>query len=347
MTPYQNNLKTKILEKKYERVWVKHISFLGFGLGLFGLFAYLSGVEGFSRLRHLQLIPLGGALLATLGITGSIAVRWGTLANAVGGKRVARWLDYYHYFIINRVLGFVLPKDITDLVGRSVWLKQSHGLSLSRAGASVVLDRLFDAMTLTMFLVASLPYWLRWVNAAVGIVLMVGFCIVVGFLLFSRHKPLLSGVEWLMNGALWLIYRVPWFRKRPSNLVLNLNLIDRSVVLRAYLFSVTKFVCVAGRMVFFAVALTVPISPMLLVLCTPVGQLTYLFAFTPGGLGIFEAGWIGILSLGGVKMEHAMTFVVGQRILTIIMIAILAILSQIIYVSRRCLSQSIQSKTNT
>lgn len=105
-------------------------------------------------------------------------------------------------------------------------------------------------------------------------------------------------------------------------------------MLRAYLFSVTKFGCTAGRMVFFAVALSVPISPMLIVLCTPVGQLTYLFAFTPGGLGIFEAGWIGILSLGGVGTGHAMTFVVGQRILTIILIGILATFSQILYMVR-------------
>lgn len=319
-----------MLEQKYERGWVKHISFLGFGLALFGLFVYINGVEGFSRLRQLELIPLGGALLATIGITGSIAGRWGTLTNAVCGSRVARWLDYYHYFIINRALGFIFPKDITDLVGRSVWLKQLHGLSLPQAGASVVFDRLFDVISATMFLLASLPYWLGWVNAAAGIVLMLGFATVVGGLLFVGHRLLLTGGEWLMNRGFWLIHRVPWLRKCSSNL-LNLSLLDRGVVLQAYLLSLIKFGCTAGRLVLFAVALNVPIAPMLILLCTPVGQLTYLFAFTPGGLGIFETGWFGILRIGGVTTEHAMTFVVGQRILTVILIGILAIFSQILY----------------
>lgn len=310
--------------------WTKHIFFLAIGLLLFGFFVYLNGAESFSQLGQLQLIPLGGALLATLGITGSIAGRWGTLGNAICGSRVASWLNYYHYFIINRALGFILPKDVTDLVGRSVWLKQLHGLSLPQAGASVVFDRLFDVISATMFLLASLPYWLGWVSAAAGIVLMLGFATVVGGLLFVGHRPLLTGGEWLMNRGFWLIHRVPWLRKCSSNL-LNLSLLDRGVIIRAYLFSLIKFSCTAGRLVLFAVALSVPISPMLILLGTPVGQLAYLFAFTPGGLGIFEAGWFGILRIGGVTTEHIMIFVVGQRILTVILVGILAIFSQILY----------------
>lgn len=333
MLPCQGNLKTKTLEKKIARGWVKHVFPLGIGLALFGLFVYLNGLEGFSQLVHLQLIPLGGALLATLGITGSIAGRWGTLANAVCGSRVAPWLDYYHYFIINRALGFVLPKDVTDLVGRSMWLKRSHGLSLSQSGASVVLDRLFDAMSMAMFLLATLPYWLGWVNALVGIGLMLGFATVIGGLLFVAHGPVLTGVAWMMNTGLKLIHRLPWFRKRSLNM-LNLTFLRREVVLMAYLFSLTKFAFTAGRLVLFALALSVPITPSIILLGTPLGQLTYLFAFTPGALGIFEAGWFAILSIGGVTADHAMTFVVGQRIMTIILIGIIATFSQILYMLR-------------
>lgn len=76
------------------------------------------------------------------------------------------------------------------------------------------------------------------------------------------------------------------------------------------------------------------ISPTVILLGTPAGQLTYLFAFTSGGLGIFEAGWFAILRLGGVTMEHVIIFVVGQRILTIILIGILATFSQLLYMLR-------------
>jgi uncharacterized membrane protein YbhN (UPF0104 family) len=96
-----------------------------------------------------------------------------------------------------------------------------------------------------------------------------------------------------------------------------------------------KFVFTAGRLILFAITLNIPISPSLILLGTPIGQLTYLFAFTPGGLGIFEAGWIGILKLANVKTDYAMAFVVGQRVLTVITIGILALLSQAVFVARR------------
>jgi uncharacterized membrane protein YbhN (UPF0104 family) len=105
-------------------------------------------------------------------------------------------------------------------------------------------------------------------------------------------------------------------------------------VQRVYLFSLFKFGCTTGRLVLFALTLNVPISPTLILLGTPVAQLTYLFAFTPGGLGIFEAGWLAILILGGVSWDHAMIFVVGQRILTVILVGLLAVLSQFLYMGR-------------
>ena len=77
-----------------------------------------------------------------------------------------------------------------------------------------------------------------------------------------------------------------------------------------------------------------PISPLLIILGTPLGQLSYLFAFTPGGLGIFEAGWLAILKIGGITTEQALIFVVGQRILTVIFIGILALISHILYILR-------------
>jgi uncharacterized membrane protein YbhN (UPF0104 family) len=36
-------------------------------------------------------------------------------------------------------------------------------------------------------------------------------------------------------------------------------------------------------------------------------------AVTPGGLGLFDAGWYGVLLLGGVPNQEALTFVIAQR----------------------------------
>lgn len=313
---------------------VKHLFLLGVGLSLVGLLIHLGGVQSLRQLIQLRPIPLLGALLATLGITIAIAFRWGTLANALGGGRVAAWPDYYHYFIVGRALGFVLPKDVIDLGSRTVWLNQCHSLALPKASASVVLDRLSDVLSILVFLLAALPYWLGWVQAPVGIGLMLGTATVIGGLLFVAYRPMLTGALWLLNRGLRLVNQMPWFRKRSLE-TLDATGLDRGMVLRVYLFGLAKFSFTAARLVFFAMALSLPISPTLILLGAPLGQLSYLFAFTPGGLGIFEAGWFAILVLGEVTAEHATAFIVGQRVLTMFLIAILVLISQVLYVLRR------------
>jgi uncharacterized membrane protein YbhN (UPF0104 family) len=45
----------------------------------------------------------------------------------------------------------------------------------------------------------------------------------------------------------------------------------------------------------------------------PITQLSLILAVTPGGLGLFDAGWYGVLLLGGVPNQEALTFVIAQR----------------------------------
>ena len=314
--------------------WVEHLFLLGVGLALVALLIHLGGVESLRRLTQVRPVPLFGTLLATFGITSAIAFRWGTLANALGGDRVAAWPDYYHYFIVGRGLGFVLPKDVIDLGSRTVWLNRRHNLTLPKASASVVLDRLSDVLVIMIFLLATLPYWLGWVQSSVAIGLMLGMAILVGGLLIVAYRPLGTGAVWLLNRGLRLVNYLPWLRERSLE-PLNVTGLDRGTVLRVYLFGLVKFGFTAARLVLFAMALSLPISPVLILLGIPLGQLSYLFAFTPGGLGIFEAGWFAILVLGGVAEGDATTFVVGQRVLTMILIAILVLCSQIFFTLRR------------
>ena len=81
------------------------------------------------------------------------------------------------------------------------------------------------------------------------------------------------------------------------------------------------------RLILFAKALNLSIASLLIFLATPVGQFAYLFSFTPGGLGIFEAGWFGILTYGGgVNPQSVSMFVVGQRFLTILLVSVIFII---------------------
>ncbi|MDA2936967.1 flippase-like domain-containing protein [Acidobacteria bacterium AH-259-A15] len=301
----------------------------------------MGGADIWSQFKHWRLLPLVGAMVATLGITGATVVRWRTILNTLSGSQMTSWVDYFHYLIIGRALGFILPKDVADVGSRALWLSQLHGLPISHASASVVLDRLLDVFVSCLFLVATLPFWVGWIKAPVSIGLMGALAIILGLFLFFGYNSLVTGLSWLWDRRLRLVHAFPWPRKYRLDLP-SMSDLDRGVLLRIYLFSLVKFVCTSARLFLFSLALGLPISWTLILLGTPVGQFAYMFAFTPGGLGIFEAGWFAILRLGGVETEDAAAFVVGQRILTLVLIGILALLSQILYMLRRYLLWPVQ-----
>jgi uncharacterized protein (TIRG00374 family) len=312
---------------------LKHLLSLAIGLTLIGLLIAFGGSDNLKQLDTVHLAPLAVAFILTLGINTAIAGRWGIFANNLAGRRVAGWLDYAHYFLISRALGFILPKDVTDLGSRALSLNQIHHMSLTRASASVLLDRVADILIAGMFTLAVLPFWLNWWSPQTTLLVMVGvaLCSVITLLLaqhwLSRH------MVWMYNNSLLLIHRLPLLRKR-SPMLLETTSLSGQTIFHAYLFSLLKFSCTAGRMVYFALALGLSIPASLLILGTPLGQVSYLFSFTPGGLGIFEAGWFAILTFGEVAPAEIATFVVGQRVLTLAIILFLALCSQIVYTLR-------------
>jgi len=318
--------------------FLKHVVLLAIGLLLFGLLCYLGGADIWFQFGQWRLLPLVGAMLATFGITGATVARWRTISNMLNGSQTTLWVDYFHFLIVGRTLGFILPKDVADVGSRTLWLSKLHGLPISQAAASVIMDRFFDVFVSCLLLLAALPFWLGWIMAPYSIALMFTLAIILGLLLFFGYSFVVTGLTWLKGRQLLLVRFISWPRKDWLDLPSMGNL-DRAVLLRIYLCSLFKFVCTSARLFLFSLALGLPISATLILLGTPIGQFDYMCAFTPGGLGLFEAGWFAILRLGGVGMQDATTFVVGQRILTLMLIGILALLSQALYMFRHYLTR--------
>ena len=306
--------------------FARHALLLCVGLGLITAIVILGSTQSLARLGQLEPAPTILAFVVTVALTAAVTSRWRILTNALAGRAAAHWRQYYHYFIISRLLGFVLPKDVTDLGSRALCLKRFHRMPLASAGSSVLFDRLFDLRMAGMMLVAVAPFWLGWISAAQGIMTMAAMVMAIGVALLALHQTVVAIPISAMNAAAQVVSRLR--RRTPPNR-LSTNTLDRNVVLCAYAISVMKFALTAARMVFFCAALGLDVSPWLVVLATPVGQLAYVLAFTPGGLGIFELGWFGILRYAEVTALDAATFVVGQRVLTLLMVGALAALSQL------------------
>lgn len=314
---------------RQRRRWLNFVLQMALGLALFGLLLAGGGLASLQQLTHLRPLPLVAALACTVGIALSVGFRWGTLTNALLGRPAASWSHFCQYFLWNRTLGFFVPKDLSDLGGRTAALVVRQDVPLRYAGASVLLDRSFDLLTVVLFLGPALLFLSKTVEAGVALALLVS--IALGFYVTLRraHRSLLELAVRFYNWIARLWQRLPLLQNRPLRKAERLNL-PLEALTRAYFFGLAKFLCTVLRFVFFALALDMPVSPLIFLLGAPVGQLSFLFAFTPGGLGIFEAGWYAVLAQAGVSEEHIAPFLVEQRVFTVLFVGLLALLSTLL-----------------
>ena len=304
---------------------IRHFALLALGLILFGSFIALGGLEPLLAREAIDWALLVTCAAATLPITAASTLRWRLIVTAMSKDPRNSFHAYYRCFISTLALSLFLPKEVVDVGGRTYWLNRTCGLAVAEASFSVVLDRLFDILLVPTLLVAILPYWLGWVPAKETFWLMVLAAAALAVALPATVSLFSAAFSRSYSAAVSIAERFTWLRKwipgPPPDACL-----PASTLLCAYLITVVKYVATIGQMALLASALTLPISPDLVFLAAPLGQFAFLLAFTPGGLGIFEAGWFGALNLGGVATEPASAFVVGNRIVMVASVAALALL---------------------
>ena len=314
--------------KKY----VKFGSSFASGLFLFGFLLYFCGFEHVSDLKNIRFFPLFAAILATVGLTGSFTWRWRMLVRAISDGHILHWLRTYHFLMLSQLASFLLPKELVDLGGRVLWLKKDQGIPLMKAGISVIWDRCFDLLTVVMFLIGSLPYWLSRESEPRYWWVWLVFCgapFVGGFFLILGNR-FINTARALFVKIITLLYTLPGIRKTPPSIE-RLSQLPFSLLLKLYCLSIVKFVFLAGQNILFMKALDVPIAPVILLMGTPVSQLAFLFSISPGGLGFLEAGWFSILLFKGVSREYVAVFLIGGRLLLILCMTAIFLIVHIIY----------------
>lgn len=259
--------------------------------------------------------------LAIYGIVGVVsALRLRVVAQALAGDGVGSRRRFYYLSMTARVLGLILPRGISTLGGKSVGLR-ALGISLRRALWIVLMDNLFDILTLVLAAIPAVLFLQNQIGAltfaALTAVLWLLLALVLWVVIASGRLTPLFG---------WLLARVPWLSRRfqlDERLAAQLFpraapamvALGQTVILNVLL--IATYALIAG-------ALGLSVSGWLFAAAFPVTQLSLIVAVAPGGLGIFDLGWLGLLRLGGMAPDDALTFVVAQRAFIYIFVLIWA-----------------------
>ena len=312
--------------KRLLRIALQLISLL-----IFGLILWWAGPETWRQIldSDWRLLLVALFIYGVVGIVSALRLR--LVAQALVGEAVASRRRFYYLSMVARVLGLVLPRGISTLGGKSVGLR-ALGISLRRSLWIVLMDNLYDILTLGVTAIPAIFFLQNQIGALSFGLLSVGLMALLGIVLWlviasGRLGPLLQ----------WLLSRLPWLSRR-------LQMDERAIsqlfpraapAMSALLHTLLLNGLLIATYYTIARALNIPTSLWIFAAAFPITQLSLIVAVAPGGLGIFDLGWLGLLRLGGMAQADALTFVVAQRAFIYVFVLIWAASSVLVSFAER------------
>ena len=288
--------------------WIRPVLQIA-SLGIFALIVWRSGSETWAAvltgITHFVVLAL-----LLYGLAGMVsASRLQVTAKAISGRQFA-WRRLYHLNMTTRALGLVVPRSLSTIGGKSVGLR-SFGISVRRSVWIVMLDNIFDIVLLTALCLPGAFYLRGSINGSVFLGAVVVIILILAVVLWLGIRN-----NWLVTRLNWLGRKFPWLEHRLGfeGLTRQGLLPPASTIL--VIFFITFLLHGVLALSFYTINLAVggQADALIFLAAYPFVQLTLVAAVTPGGLGLFELGWLGLLSLAGVPQGEALNFVVAQRL---------------------------------
>lgn len=274
------------------------------------------GADAWDRMQDAN----GGLLVGFLSVAGAVTLvstaRWRVLIRALFSAPGPPFSILYVQVMISRVVGLFISRAASDLGVRTIALRQYTQTSLGRAAASVIIDNLMDICMVGLLAIPGILFVTGIVSAPTATAFM-GAIAVVSLVAVPMAIPSVA------NSPI-----VPWLARVPQRLRLGrfslasaekpewpdaLQSLGRSESTAAWSLTLLRSGILTLQAVVLAEAFDLGISPWVFFAVWPLAQLTLILGVTPGGLGIVDLGWLGLLVAAGIGTAEASTFVIAQR----------------------------------
>ncbi len=307
-------------------IWLLNI----LSLLLFGLILWWGGAEAWQQLLQADktAVFVAFVLHGAAGMVSGWRLRQVTVG--IAPQSHASWRQFYYVNMTARALGLVLPRGLSTLGGKSVGIR-ALGIPLQRSLWAVMVDNLFDVGLLLLVALPALLFLQGRIGAGVyglGALLVVGVGTAVVW--WGAHPERLAF-------ALHGIQRWPWLAQRlklgEETAVILFPSPVRSVQSWWLTLLLSLLLALTAYFIGQAISMTAGLAIFLAVF--PIAQLSLIIAIAPGGLGIFDLGWIGLLLLTGVPDAEVRAFVIAQRAFVFLFVLVWAGISSLLLLNHR------------
>jgi len=296
--------------------WKRVVGILiAFGL-LFVSFYKIDLQELWQTLRRINFLYIIGAFVSAVGMNWAKGMRWREIMINVRPIAKTRIFALFH---VSQMINLSLPA-LTGQAGRIVMLSKQEGLSKTFCFTTVVMEVLFDGISLIVLIYASsfifaFPDWIRDVELYVTAVM--AFLILILSIMIRKQRAL-------------VYFGKTKIRKRFPRLYVKLKIWAKSVseglnaltsatqILKISFYSILIWlfhICVAVLLI-WAFKLDVPAWAGVVIII--VNSLLLLVPITPGNVGSFQLVVIAALAFFGVPRAEAAAFSVVMHFMDIV-----------------------------
>ena len=215
----------------------------------------------------------------------------------------------------------VFPLRMGEIL-RAVVLKRREGISISASLATIVVERIFDAVVVVGFVLLNLGQWiglstgpftqLRGAAGWVAVIFLVGLAIFIMVAMFP--KPAHRLIQGILQRILPEKVRTPVSKMADQFLDGLMRLRSPKDALIVFLGTFTIWILETGLYWCVNQALGLGLNFSQLMLLNGVVNLVLLIPAAPGGLGTFDAAGRTMLETFGIASEPALGFTLVLRV---------------------------------
>ncbi|MFZ3071004.1 MAG: lysylphosphatidylglycerol synthase transmembrane domain-containing protein [Anaerolineaceae bacterium] len=217
----------------------------------------------------------------------------------------------------------VYPARAGELL-RSVLLKQKEQVEISASLATIVVERLFDALVifglviLNLYQLTALPSAQNYINAIRGVAIWGSLIFLLLLLLFFAlvlfPVPTKKFTDWIISHLVIEKLR-PGLTNILEKFIKGLSsLRSATETLKVLALSIAVWTCETGLYWGVMKAMGIDLSFMTLMLLNGVVNLVLLIPAAPGGLGTFDAACKAMLEVFGIGSELALGYTLLLRV---------------------------------
>jgi hypothetical protein len=229
--------------------------------------------------------------------------------------------------LVGYFVNTILPARAGE-AARVVVLNRNAGTSLAEAGTTVVVERVYDVLSILLLLFVALP-WLpevTWLRAAtlLALVLLVGFALVVAVLAVYGLRP--------VRFVLRPLVRLPFLTAETvdhvaESLGRGLVALRHPRVMAAALFwSIAAWLAIAASTWFVMKGFHLGMSLVAALLVVIATNLVQILPSPPSALGVFEAATVVALGAYGVADSEALSYALVLHALSTVAFILVGVL---------------------